>query len=171
MEVASDRPARGLSGLSARTVAAVLVLMALVVASVVLGLKVREASADEARREAVLRAARQEAVNFTTIDYRHLERDFGRVLEGATGEFEKEFSSGRGELEELLRKNETVSEGEVLEAGIVNADDDSAKVLVVVDSEVRNTGEPQGTVRHYRMQMDLVYEDGSWRTSSMAFVG
>jgi Mce-associated membrane protein len=156
--------------------AAVALLAALAVAAAAVLLvaapKVSEAGTREDRREAVLTAARQQAVNFTTLDYRRLDRDLGRVEAGATGQFRNQFRSGAAELTELVTQNKAVAKGEVLEAGIVSEDADSARVLVVADSEVTNTGsggEPQ--MRHYRIRMDLVRQDGRWLVSDLSFVG
>lgn len=133
----------------------------------------RLAAADEheARRTEVLQAARQHAVNFTTLDYRTLDRDLERVLRGATGQFRSEFEAGTTNLSELVTANKGVSEGEVLEAGIVSDDADSARVLVVADSTVTNTAGPAPRPRYYRMQMDLVLVRGRWLVSDLQFVG
>jgi len=125
----------------------------------------------EQRRTEVLQAARQQAVNFTTLDYRELDRDLGRVLDGATGEFRSQFEAGTEDLSELVAANEAVSKGEVLEAGIVSDDEDSARVLVVADSSVTNAASDQPQERHYRLQMDLVRDGDRWLVSDLQFVG
>jgi Mce-associated membrane protein len=153
-----------------------LVAVAALVATGVLAPKISAASARDDRRTEVLQAARQQAVNFTTLDYRHLDRDLGRVVAGSTGEFRKQFRSGTKDLTRLVTDNKAVSTGEVLSAGLVSSDADSARVLVVADSTVVNTGSPKGEKRHYRIQMDLVRHAGSagrsgWLVSDLTFVG
>ena len=64
-----------------------------------------------------------------------------------------------------------MSRGEVLDAGIVSDDADSARVLVVADSTVTNAAQPQPQKRHYRMQLDLVRSGGRWLVSDLQFVG
>ncbi|MBT2417396.1 hypothetical protein J7F01_20805 [Streptomyces sp. ISL-22] len=123
------------------------------------------------RRQDVLAAARQSALNFTSLDYRHYDRDSANVLAGATGDFKKQFAAQMGQLTDLVAENKSVSEGQVLEAGIVRSDEDSARVLVVADSKVTNTAVPQGEARTYRLQLDLVHKDGRWLTSDVEFVG
>ncbi|HET9944696.1 MAG TPA: hypothetical protein VFR56_03520 [Actinomycetes bacterium] len=145
-----------------------------VAALVLVGLTVpRLAAADERdqRRTEVLEAARQHAVNFTTLDYRHLDRDLGRVLRGATGDFRKQFRQGTNDLSELVTANQAVSEGEVLEAGLVSLDDDSARVLVVADSTVTNATGSDPQRRHYRLQLDLTRHGQRWLVSDLQFVG
>jgi Mce-associated membrane protein len=154
-------------------------LAALSVASIVgallLAPKLATASDEATRRDAILHAARQQAVNFTTLDYRHLDRDLGRVLEGSTGEFRKQFRAGTLDLTKLVSANKAVAQGEVLEAGIVSDDSDSARALVVADSTVTNTGSPKPDKRHYRIQLDLVRDPavkgGRWLVSDLTFVG
>lgn len=133
------------------------------------GLTVQRAA--EQRRQDVLAAARQSALNFTSLDYRHYDRDSGNVLKSATGDFKKQFAAQTDQLTELVAENKSVSEGQVLEAGIVRSDARSARVLVVADSKVTNTAVPNGEARTYRLQLDLVLEDGQWLTSDVEFVG
>lgn len=123
------------------------------------------------RREAVLDSARQQAVNFTTLDYQHLDRDLGRVLRGATGDFRTQFRAGTKDLSTLVTQNKAVSRGEVLDAGLVSSDSDSARVLVVADSTVTNAADPKPQKRHYRMQLDLVRHGDRWLVSDLQFVG
>ena len=125
----------------------------------------------EQRRQDILAAARQSALNFTSLDYRHYDRDSANVLAGATGDFKKQFAAQTEQLTRLVAQNKSVSEGQVLEAGVVRSDEDSARVLVVADSKVTNTAVPQGEARTYRLQLDLVHRDGRWLTSDVEFVG
>ena len=164
----TDQPVRhrvlivGALGLAA---VAALVLVAMTVP------RLSAAAERDQRRTEVLEAARQQAVNFTTLDYQHLDRDLGRVLSGATGDFRKQFEAGTTDLSGLVTENQAVSEGQVLEAGIVSDDEDSARVLVVADSTVTNaaSGDPQR--RHYRLQLDLVHRGDRWLVSDLQFVG
>lgn len=125
----------------------------------------------EQRRQDVLAAARQSALNFTSLDYRHYDRDSGNVLKSATGDFKEQFAAQTEQLTALVAENKSVSEGQVLEAGIVRSDARSARVLVVADSKVTNTAVPDGEARTYRLQLDLVLKDGRWLTSDVEFVG
>jgi len=136
-----------------------------------LGLQLHQRHQQDHRDQEILAAARQEAVNFTSIDYRHFDRDSANVLSGATGDFKNQFATQTQQLTDLVATNKSVSEGQVLEAGIVSADDHSARVLVVADSKVTNTAAPNGQARNYRLQLDLVRENGRWLTSGVEFVG
>lgn len=133
--------------------------------------RLHDQRAAEQRRQDILAAARQSALNFTSLDYRRYDRDSANVLKGATGDFRKEFAAQTEELTELVAQNKSVSEGQVLDAGIVRSDERSARVLVVADSKVTNTAVPKGEARTYRLQLDLVHEGGRWLTSDVDFVG
>ncbi|MEV7381519.1 hypothetical protein [Streptomyces lydicus] len=147
------------------------VLAVLVVLSGFFGVRLYQQHGEEQRNQDILAAARQSAVNFASLDYRHYDRDSKNVLKGATGDFKKQFSAQTKQLTKLVGDNKSVSEGHVLEAGIAKADDKSAQVLVVADSRVTNVAAPQGQARNYRLQLDLVLEGGRWLTSNVEFVG
>lgn len=136
-----------------------------------LGWQVHQRDAVEQREQDILTAARQAALNFTSLDYRHYDRDSKNVIKGATGPFKEQFQAQTKELTKLVTENKSVSEGQVLEAGIARSDEHSARVLVVADSKVTNVAAPKGQARNYRLQLDLVYEDGRWLTSDVEFVG
>lgn len=126
-------------------------------------------------REDVLRAASQSALNLTSIDNAEFAADVQRVLEGATGAFRADFEARSKDLEKVLVENKVVSEGKVIEAGVVELGEDgnldTATALVVVDSNVRNTAVPEGRVNTYRMKLQLERVDGQWLTSMLEFVG
>jgi Mce-associated membrane protein len=148
-----------------------LLLVALLVVAGVLGRRVHGYGSQESSRQAALAAARQTAVDFTTLDYRHGKADLQRVMDGATGDFKEEFGNGFDQLSQVINKNQAVSQGQVLEAGLVESDADSARVLVVADSTVSNKATPTGQRRHYRMQLELRREGDRWLTSNLEFVG
>ncbi|MFD9206539.1 hypothetical protein ACFVZM_09660 [Streptomyces sioyaensis] len=146
-------------------------LAVLVVLSGFFGVRLYQQHGQEQRNQEILAAARQSAVNFTSVDYRHYDRDSKNVLKGATGDFKEQFTAQTQELTKLVADNKSVSEGHVLEAGITKAGDTSAQVLVVADGKVTNAAAPQGQARNYRLQLDLVLEGGRWLTSNVEFVG
>lgn len=143
----------------------------LAIAAIVLGVLLRGHAEREDDRQDALRAARQSALNLTSIDYEQFDEAVERVLEGATGDFREEFEQNSGDLEALLLENEVQSEGTVVEAGIVRSDASNATVLVVVDSTVRNTEVPDGRTNTNRMQLEVEKIDGRWLTSTLQFVG
>lgn len=143
----------------------------LLVAVVVLAVLVQRGAAAEDRREAIVTAARQSALNLTSIDNEDFDADVRLVLDGATGAFRADFESRAEELEQVLTENEVVSEGEVLETAVLRNDETTATALVVVDGDVSNTAAPEGRVNTYRMRLELELVDGVWKTSMLEFVG
>ena len=168
-----DRPAEAPSDVPAGRRVALAALAVLTVAALIgigiLAPRISSASTRDGQRADVLQAARQQTVNFTTLDYRHLGRDLGRVLRGSTGDFRKQFQAGTKNLTSLVTANKAVAKGKVLDAGLVTSD--SAVVLVVADSTVTNTASPKGEQRHYRLQLSLVLHQGQWLVSDLTFVG
>ena len=153
-------------------IAVLSVLLLLLAAAALVGaLKLREAHQRDEARAAALVAARQEALNLTSIDGRAIDTDLQRVLDDATGGFKADFTQRSKDLKTVLTENQVIAEGKVLEAAIVRSDNDSATVLVVVDSNVKNKAAPQGRANTYRMQLDVERHGNRWLTSALQFVG
>jgi Mce-associated membrane protein len=121
----------------------------------------------------VLATSRQFAVDFVSINASTVDQDLARVSLGATGDFGDEFQRGMSTVRTSVLDNKVSSTGQVLRAGIVSADSDSAVVLVAVDATVKNVKSPDGRVSHYRIQLDLVRAEGGdrWLVSRLQFVG
>lgn len=167
MEVATDRPAHRLT--LPLVVLGVLLVAALVIGGLLWADLARAAAEDRGRADA-LRVARQFTVNFTTIDHRHADRDISRVSRLASGDFGQEYENAAKSVRDVVKENETVSTGQVLEAGLVDFDGDDARALVVADSDLENVAMDQSEQRHYRLQLDLAREGGAWRVVDVVFV-
>jgi Mce-associated membrane protein len=137
----------------------------------VYGERYLDVRAQEQRRTEVLQQARQIGVNFVTLDYRTFDDDVDLVLDGATGSFRDSFRAGVEQTRELVTQNQSVSTGKVTEAALVSSDEDSAQVLLVVDTEVTNTANPEPAARNYRVQLDLSRVADRWLASDLQFVG
>jgi Mce-associated membrane protein len=148
------------------------VLLALLAAAALIGaVKLRDAAQRDDARGAALGAARQEALNLTSIDGNDIDADLKRVQDGATGGFAKDFAQRAKDLKTVLTENAVVAEGRVIDAALVRGDLDTATVLVVVDSTVKNKAVPAGRANTYRMQLDLERHGSRWLTSALQFVG
>lgn len=157
--------------------------LALLVLAVVLGLlsaffATRAAPATEdstayaARHTAVDRAARKETLAFLTLDHRQMDRTVQRVLDGATGDFARQYSRGRADLVASSRRSQAVSTGRVLDVGVEDQGADRAVALVAANARVanRSTG-GQAQRRFFRLQLTMVRHDDRWLTSDLEFVG
>jgi Mce-associated membrane protein len=153
------------------TAALGVLLVALLVTGGVLGWQLREATALQSSRSAALQAATDHVDTFLTVNHRKVGQNIDAVLAGAAGDFKRQYAASRDRLTELVRQNRTRSSGEVLSAGVVSFDPDSARVIVVADSQVQNVSSPQPQPRHYRLQVDLVRQGERWLMTGLEFVG
>jgi len=147
----------------------------LTAASIGLGVTVLSHRSDtdklDAARDAALTAARQEIVNLDSLDHATIDADLKRVLEGATGTFKEQFSRAQGDLKSLIVERKTVSTGNVVQAGVVRSDADTATVLVAVDRTVKDSSASEGAVAHDRWRVDLEKHGGRWLVSDLQPAG
>jgi Mce-associated membrane protein len=126
----------------------------------------------QAAHQQALAAARQETLDFVSISASSVDRDLARIAAGATGEFKDQFTRGMAQVRQAVVENNVSSHGNVLRAGLVSGDRDSAVVLVAVDANVKNVRAPDGRLSHYRIQVDLVKDHaGRWLVSRLQFIG
>jgi Mce-associated membrane protein len=150
-----------------------LVLLALLGAVGWLAQDARRARSREDQRQAALQAARQQAVNLTTISYTTADRDLARIVNAATGSLRTQFEAQRTQFPAVLKRDKSVSVGTVLAAGIASHDGTTVEALVAVDASVSNTASAKSgpLVKHYRMDMKLLRISGRWLVSQVAFAG
>lgn len=117
-------------------------------------------------------AARAETLAFLTIDHTKMDEMTARVLDGATGDFEKQYRASLKSLKESAASQESFAKGRVDEVGLSEVDADSASVFVAAGSKVRNKG-TKGEVedRAWRIKLTMVKEDSRWLVSQLEFVG
>jgi Mce-associated membrane protein len=148
-----------------------LTLVAALVLAVLLGRQALAQRSDLQNRNDVTAAARQIAVNFSTLDYRTFDRDTARVTAAATGAFRSDFTAQAAQIKSVVVANKSVSTGQVGQAAIVSAGRTHARVLLALDASVTNTAASTPTARHYRVQLDLTKVDGHWLANDLQFVG
>ena len=149
-----------------------LVLAGLLTGVVLTALDARAAEVRDDDQHAALLAARQQAVNLTTISHETADRDLARIIAAATGTLKTQFEAQAKTFPGVLRQEKSVSVGRVLAAGVKSQQDGTVDVLVAVDATVRNAASADtGVVKHYRMDMRLIQVDGRWLVSTVAFAG
>lgn len=170
----ADEPSAPATRVRGRRLLVLLTALTLVlaVAAVALAIALRGYTAREDARQQALLAARQLALNLTAVDTVDYEGDVAKVRAAATGQFLADFvqRTANGELKKVLVDNKSRSQGTVVDAGIVRADERSATVLVAIDVVVSNTATPQGRESNYRMRINVEKSGGAWRTSLLEFV-
>jgi Mce-associated membrane protein len=167
---APDEPAllrgRGLAGLVALA-AVVLLLLAVAITA---GVMWNSGRTTDSGRENALSAARQTAVNLTTIDFTHAEADVQRVVDGATGDFGGLFTQNLDSYVGVVKEGQVVTTGQVTEAGIEKYDGKTASAVVAVKTTVTNQTVPDGEQRFYRLVEQMENHDGHWLVSRVEFV-
>lgn len=123
----------------------------------------------KAQRELFLAAARQGAVNLTTINYTEVETDVQRILDSATGAFRDDFERRAAPFVELVKAAQSKSEGTVTEAGLEEQHGDSARVLVAVAVKSR-TAAGEEAPREWRMRIEVRTVGDDAKMSSVVFV-
>ena len=155
------------------------VLVLLVACAAVVGGVVTWRAHDDRSRDAVeqerygdvLASATTEAEAFINIRYDEAQESIDKVAEGATGEFREQYTSSTDGVIQVLEENKSVMEGEVLWAGVVDVDNDSATVIAATTGTVSNNQtDNKPVVRNFRLQLDLVLEDDRWLTRDLQFV-
>ena len=140
-----------------------------------LAVDARDARARDDERQAALQAARQQAVNLTTISYETADRDLGRIITAATGTLKTQFEAQRAQFPAVLKRDKSVSVGNVLAAGVASQRGSTIEAVVAVDAAVSNAESAKAgsgkLLKHYRMDMKLVRINGRWLVSQVAFAG
>ena len=134
------------------------------------GWRVHQARNDQKQREAYIATARQGAVNLTTIDWEHADRDVQRVLDSATGAFRDDFAQRSQPFIDVVKKAQSKSEGTVTESALESQSSDSAQVLVVTRVGITNAGAAEQEPRRWRMRMSVQRTEGDMKISQVAFV-
>jgi Mce-associated membrane protein len=147
---------------------AVAVLLAVAVG--LLTWQIHGQSAVASQRTAVLTAARQEALDLTTLSKTTGASDFQAVVSGAAGNLKQELADGRGDFLKALSSDAVTSVGQVLDAGIVTMNGASATVLLNVSSSVTNKQAGKPETRLYHWKAALVDSGGQWLVTNLEFV-
>jgi Mce-associated membrane protein len=144
-----------------------LVLVLALAAAVVFGWLYLAQSSDESARNEALATARAYAVTVTSYDYRDMEGSIADALDGATGEFKDQYAGASDALKALMTETKATATGEVLDAAVVTADDDSATVLLFVDQKVTNAGTKKTKVDRNRLLLTMEKHDDRWLVSDL----
>lgn len=121
----------------------------------------------------MLVAARQQARNFFTLDYRHPDADVDRVLALATGKFKREYTESRDALVKGIKDKKLVVTAAIPADGVAVefVDGDHGRVLVAVDVTTGTAGATGTSVNRNRARLFLDKVDGRWLVSNLNQVG
>jgi Mce-associated membrane protein len=152
------------------TVVLSVIAVILAVATGALTWQVHDQAVTASQRTAVLAAARQEALDLTTLSDKTGGTDYQAVLSGSAGNLKQELADGRDDFLKALSSDAVTSVGQVLDAGIVNMSGANATVLLNVASTVTNKQTSKPETRLYHWQAALVRSGGRWLVTSLEFV-
>jgi hypothetical protein len=127
--------------------------------------------AEQERTAAQLEAASKMVTAFVNFDYQDPDRTIEAVKSMATGAFLSQYSKGAKDLEKLATEAQSNMVAEVVWTGLVAGDEDTATAIVATSGTVKNkTTNFQPEARNYRIQLELVREDGRWLTKDLQYV-
>ena len=135
-----------------------------------LGYRAHQSHQAQQFRAQLLQVGRQGAINFTTIDYEHVDADVQRILDGATGSFHDDFQSKSGPFIEVIKKVQSKTVGTVTEAGLESVTDDDGVVLVAVTVKTSKMGRSDEQPRYWRMRMTVGRQGPDLKVSKVDFV-
>jgi Mce-associated membrane protein len=115
--------------------------------------------------QAALAAAKNYAVELSSIDSKEVDKNFAKVLDGATGEFKGMYSQSSAQLRQLLIDNKAVSHGAVIDAAIKSATKTRVEVLIFLDQSISNAINPGPNIDRMRMLMTMELIDNRWLAS------
>jgi Mce-associated membrane protein len=166
-------PPSGPKWLSPARAAMLVSVVIVVVAAALAGfLGFRAYQSEKARHldDLFLAAARQGAVNLTTIDWQEADADINRILDSATGTFYDDFSKRSQPFVEVVKQAQSKSVGTVTEAGLESESGDQAQVLVAVQVKTTNLGTQEQRPRAWRMRIDVQRLGDQAKVSNVQFV-
>ncbi|WP_395307989.1 mammalian cell entry protein [Mycobacterium sp. AMU20-3851] len=120
--------------------------------------------------EQFLQAARQGALNLTTIDWQHAEADVQRIMDGAAGEFYDDFAQRAQPFVEVVKQAQSVSVGSVTEAALESQTGAEAQALVAVSVKTSSTAGAEAVPRAWRMRISVQQSDDQMKVSRVEFV-
>lgn len=135
-----------------------------------LGFRTYEAVQTEREHARFVEAARQGAVNLTTIDWEHADADVQRILDSATGTFYDDFAKRSQPFVDVVKQTNSVSVGTVAAAGLETVSGEGAEVLVAMSVKTTNAGTPEPAPRSWRMRIDVQKVGDDVKVSNVEFV-
>ncbi|QVI27232.1 hypothetical protein MN2019_23950 [Mycolicibacterium neoaurum] len=149
-----------------------LTIMVVVLGALVgwLGVHLHESQQTAQQRAEFLQAARQGAINLTSVDWQNVDSDVKRIVDSATGPFFEDFSQRAQPFIDVVRQVQSKTTGTVSMAGLESMSGDQARALVAVTVETTNAGEPEPTSKAWRMRIDVQREGNDVKVANVEFV-
>jgi Mce-associated membrane protein len=157
-----------------KPMSAMLLGLAVVVALAVLvgwlGFRAYESHQRQDQRSQFVQAARQCALNLTTIDWQKAESDVQRILAGATGQFHDDFAKRSQPFVDVVKQAKSTTVGTITEAGLESVAAGTSQVLVAVTVKTSNAGAPEQVPRAWRLRIFVEEVGDQAKVSNVEFV-
>jgi Mce-associated membrane protein len=119
-------------------------------------------------RAAALNTGRKVVLAFTTLDYRQLTQDFQRLAALATPSFKQAYLTQTNQAAERIVKAKATAQGNVVAIAVSTLDGNTATVLAAVNEAVKNTSQPKGQEKYFRLDVSLQKQkNGGWLASAV----
>jgi hypothetical protein len=128
---------------------------------------VAHASSLNHERRHVEAVAGQYAIDFTSVDYRHMQAEFTAAAKNATPDFAKKYLATVKVFAPLYTKGQVVQTTSVESAAVSSLTRDSAVVLVALAGKATNIRTKAATDQLFRMEITLSKVAGTWLTSDV----
>jgi Mce-associated membrane protein len=138
------------------------VIVALAVALLLSLLALGNQNASASSRTSALAAARTDAVQLASYNYRTLDHDFGAVVAESTPSFRRSFTESSNALKSTLTKYKATADATVASAGLVSASPSRAVALVFLDQKIANATQASATTDRSQVEITLVSSGGKW---------
>ncbi|OBF58148.1 hypothetical protein A5778_04635 [Mycolicibacterium monacense] len=135
-----------------------------------LGYRIVDDRRAQAEQNEFVEAARQGAINLTTIDHTSVDADIKRILDSSTGTFRDDFEKRSQTFAEVVKQAQSTSEGSVTSAGLESREGDTAQVLVVMSVNMSNAGAAEQSPRSWRMRVGVKQTGDVAKVSDVQFV-
>jgi len=135
-----------------------------------LGLRAQQSRESAQQRAVFLQAARQGALNLTTISYTEVDADIKRILDSSTGAFYDDFQKRSQPFVDVVKQSQSRSQGTIAEAGLESVQRDTAQILVAVSVKTSNAGAAEQQPRAWRMRISVQKLGDTAKVSNVEFV-
>ncbi|GAB3860221.1 hypothetical protein GCM10028801_22640 [Nocardioides maradonensis] len=128
-------------------------------------------SGDQQRLADILTAGTRMVTSFLNVDWKNPDASFAAVRAASTGAFRTQYDKSTAAIAKLARRMHSTERGEVIWAGYVAGDADSATVIAVTSGTVASKATKyQPHARFYRIQLDLQKVGQDWLVNNLQFV-
>ncbi|WP_459545496.1 hypothetical protein [Nocardia sp. X0981] len=127
-------------------------------------------TAEQARADEYLEAARAGVIALTSLDSTRAADDVRRVLDHSTGAFRTDFQSRSEDFTKVVAQSRVATRGEITAAAVESMTEESAVVLVSAVSKVTNSAGAQEEPRVWRLSVTVTRDGSAVKMSKVEFV-